>query len=142
LVTMVLVSRSSDKRFERKLHAAIPAALAGTALAFLGSPHPLALTMALLSVAVAGMVSIYWPAYLLPSELLVGPAVAAGLGLSSSIANSAGLVGPYVAGWISQRTGNLYGGLSAAAISLFVCTMLALLLPRKRVSSEPANKVD
>ena len=131
LVTMVLVSRSSDKRFERKLHAAIPAALAGTALAILGSPHPLALTIGLLSVAAAGMVSIYGPAYSLPSELLAGPAVAAGLGLASSIANSAGAVGPYAAGWISQRTGSLYGGLSAAAISLFVCAMLALALPKK-----------
>jgi len=131
LIAMVLVSRSSDKRFERKLHLAIPAALAGTALALLGSPHPLALTMALLSIAVAGMTSIYGPAYSLPSELLVGPAVAAGLGLSSSIANSAGFVGPYAAGWISQRTGTLYGGLAAAGISLFVCATLALLLPKK-----------
>jgi ACS family tartrate transporter-like MFS transporter len=135
LVTMVLVSRSSDKRLERKLHAAIPAMLAGTALAILGSPHSLALTIGLLSVAVAGMISIYGPAYSLPSELLAGPAVAAGLGLTSSIANSAGFVGPYAAGWISQRTGSLYGGLSAAAISLFVCTTLALLLPKKKIAS-------
>jgi ACS family tartrate transporter-like MFS transporter len=135
LITMVLVSRSSDRRFERRLHAAIPAALAGTALAILGSPHPLVLTIGLLSVAVAGMVSIYGPAYSLPSELLTGPAVAAGLGLSSSIANSAGFVGPYAAGWISQRTGSLYGGLSAAAISLFVCATLALLLPKKKAAS-------
>src|SRR6516164_5847885 len=83
LVTMVLVSRSSDKRFERRLHAAIPAILAGTALAILGSPHSLALTIGLLSVAVAGMISIYGPAYSLPSELLAGSAVAAGLGLTS-----------------------------------------------------------
>jgi len=135
LVTMVLVSRSSDKRFERRLHAAIPAALAGTALAILGSPHSLALTIGLLSVAAAGMVSIYGPAYSLPSELLAGPAVAAGLGLASSIANSAGAVGPYAAGWISQRTGSLYGGLSAAAISLFVCATLALLLPKRKLTA-------
>jgi ACS family tartrate transporter-like MFS transporter len=134
LVTMVLVSRSSDKRLERRLHAAIPAMLAGTSLAILGSPHSLAPTIALLSVAIAGMISIYGPAYSLPSELLAGPAVAAGLGLASSIANSAGFVGPYAAGWISQRTGSLYGGLSAAAISLFACTGLALLLPRKKIA--------
>jgi MFS transporter, ACS family, tartrate transporter len=135
LVAMVLVSRSSDKRFERKFHTAIPAALAGTALAFLGSPHSVPLTIALLSVAVAGMISVYGPAYSLPSELLAGPAVAAGLGLASSIANSAGFVGPYAAGWISQRTGSLYGGLAAAGISLFVCATLALLLPKKKVTA-------
>ncbi len=130
LLVMVAISRSSDRRFERKLHLAIPATFAGTAMALLGTPHSIAVTIALLAVSIAGMVSIYGPAYSLPSELLSGGAVAAGLGLASAIANSAGYVGPYAAGWISQRTGSLYGGLSAAGISLFVCATLALLLPK------------
>lgn len=131
LMVMVAVSRNSDRRFERRLHLAIPAAFAGTAMALLGTPHSIVVTIALLAVSIAGMVSVYGPAYSLPSELLSGSAVAAGLGLASAIANSAGYVGPYAAGWISQRTGSLYGGLSAAGISLFVCAMLALLLPKK-----------
>lgn len=131
LFTMVAVSRSSDRHLERKFHLAIPAALAGTAMVLLGAPHSVAITIALLAVSIAGMTSQYGPAYSLPSELLSGSAVAAGLGLVSSIANSAGFVGPYAAGWISQRTGSLYGGLTAAGISLFVCATLALLLPRK-----------
>lgn len=140
LAGMVLVSRSSDRRLERKFHAAIPAVCAGTAMALLGAPHALAITIALLAVAVAGICSVYGPAFSLPSELLAGSAVAAGLGLTSSISNSAGLVGPYAAGWISQRTGSLYGGLAAAGISLFVSATLALLLPARgqgnRVSFE------
>lgn len=132
LFAMVAVSRSSDRRLERKFHAAIPAVLAGTALALLGTPHSIAITVALLAVSIAGMISIYGPTYALPSELLSGPAVAAGLGLTSSIANSAGFVGPYAAGWISQRTGSLYGGLSAAGISLFFSATLALLLPKNK----------
>ena len=131
LVAMVAVSRSSDRRYERKFHAAIPAMFAGTAMAILGAPHSIAVTIALLGVAVAGMYSVYGPAYSLPSELLTGPAVAAGLGLTSSIANAAGFVGPYAAGWISQRTGSLFGGLAAGGISLFVSAMLALALPKK-----------
>src|SRR5215475_5452900 len=128
---MVGVSRSSDRLFERRIHAAVPAAFAGTAMVILGEPHSIALTIGLLAVAVSGMFSVYGPAYSLPSELLTGSAVAAGLGLTSSIANAAGFVGPYAAGWISQRTGSLYGGLAAAGISLFVSATLALLLPRK-----------
>jgi ACS family tartrate transporter-like MFS transporter len=131
LVAMVAVSRSSDRRYERKFHAAIPAVCAGTAMAILGAPHSIAVTIALLAVAVAGMYSVYGPAYSLPSELLTGSAVAAGLGLTSSIANAAGFVGPYAAGWISQRTGSLFGGLAAGGISLFVSAMLALALPKK-----------
>jgi ACS family tartrate transporter-like MFS transporter len=131
LAGMVLVSRSSDRHLERKFHAAIPAACAGTAMALLGAPHSLAITIALLAVAVAGICSVYGPAFSLPSELLAGSAVAAGLGLASSISNAAGFVGPYAAGWISQRTGSLYGGLAAAGISLFVSATLALLLPAR-----------
>ena len=131
LAGMVLVSRSSDRHLERKFHAAIPAACAGTAMVLLGAPHSLAITIALLAVAVAGICSVYGPAFSLPSELLAGSAVAAGLGLASSISNAAGFVGPYAAGWISQRTGSLYGGLAAAGISLFVSATLALLLPAR-----------
>jgi MFS transporter, ACS family, tartrate transporter len=132
LLAMVAVSRSSDKRVERKFHAVIPAMCAGTAMAMLGGPHAVAATVGLLAIAVAGMYSVYGPAYSLPSELLTGSAVAAGLGLTSSIANAAGFVGPYAAGWISQRTGSLYGGLAAAGISLFVSAALALLLPSNK----------
>ena len=131
LFVMVGVSWSSDVRRERRMHAALPAALAGTAMVILGAPHSIALTIGLLAVAASGMFSVYGPAYSLPSELLTGSAVAAGLGLTSSIANAAGFVGPYAAGWISQRTGSLYGGLAAAGISLFLSATLALLLPRK-----------
>jgi len=131
LAGMVLVSRSSDRHLERKFHAAIPAACAGTAMALLGAPHSLAITIALLAAAVAGICSVYGPAFSLPSELLAGSAVAAGLGLASSISNAGGFVGPYAAGWISQRTGSLYGGLAAAGISLFVSATLALLLPAR-----------
>src|SRR5260221_1128909 len=104
LVAMVFIARSSDKRLERRFHAAIRALFAGAAMAVLGAPHSIAITVALLGMAVAGMYSVYGPAYSLPSELLTGSAVAAGLGLTSSIANAAGVVGPYVAGWVRQRT--------------------------------------
>jgi len=74
LLAMVAVSRSSDKRFERKFHAVIPAMCAGTAMAMLGGPHTVAATVGLLAIAVAGMYSVYGPAYSLPSELLTGSA--------------------------------------------------------------------
>jgi len=37
LVAMILVSRSSDRRLERRYHVAIPAIMAGTALVLLGT---------------------------------------------------------------------------------------------------------
>src|SRR2546430_12193531 len=131
LVAMVFISRSSDKRLERRFHAAIPALFAGAAMAVLGAPHSIAITVALLGMAVAGMYSVYGPAYSLPSELLTGSAVAAGLGLTSSIANAAGFVGPYAAGGISQRKGGLYGGMGGGGNLLFFFPVVGRGLSKK-----------
>src|SRR2546429_2079776 len=93
LGAMVVILRSSDKRLERRIHAGIPALFAGAAMAVLGAPHSIAVTVALLGIAVAGMYSVYGPAYSLPSELLTGSAVAAGLGFTRSNAKAGGVFG-------------------------------------------------
>src|SRR5204862_4968183 len=49
LPVMVMVSRSSDRQRERRFHAAIPAIVAGIALASLGATHSIFPTMLLLS---------------------------------------------------------------------------------------------
>jgi ACS family tartrate transporter-like MFS transporter len=130
LPVMVLVSRSSDRKQERRFHAAIPAIVAGIALASLGATHSVFPTIALLSIAALGIYSMYGPFYSLPSEFLTGFAAASGIALVSSLANLGGFAGPYATGWISQKTGSLYGGLAVAGVSLFVSATLMLLLPR------------
>ena len=135
LIGMVLISRSSDRKMERRLHAAIPATFAGAALVSLSATHSVALTIALLAIAAAGMYSVYGPTFSLPSEFLCGYAAASGLALVSMISNTAGFVGPYITGWISQKTGNLRLGLLAAGISVLAGAVLALVLPKKVKSS-------
>lgn len=130
LPVMVLVSRSSDRKQERRFHAAIPAIAAGTALAMLGIVPSIFPTILLLSVAALGIYSVYGPFYSLPGEFLTGFAAASGIALVSSLANLGGFAGPYATGWISQKTGSLYGGLAVAGVSLFVSATLMLLLPR------------
>jgi sugar phosphate permease len=131
LPVMVLVSRSSDRRQERRFHAAIPAITAGIALASLGATHSIFPTVLLLSFAALGIYSVYGPFYSLPGDFLTGFAAASGLALVSSLANLGGFAGPYATGWISQRTGSLYGGLAVAGISLFASATLMMLLPRR-----------
>jgi len=58
LPVMVLVSRSSDRRRERRFHAAIPAITAGIALASLGATHSIFGTVVLLSFAALGIYSV------------------------------------------------------------------------------------
>jgi len=131
LPVMVLVSRSSDRRQERRFHAAIPAITAGIALASLGATHSIFPTVLLLSFAALGIYSVYGPFYSLPGDFLTGFAAASGLALVSSLANLGGFAGPYATGWISQRTGSLYGGLAVAGVSLFASATLMMLLPRR-----------
>ena len=131
LPVMVLVSRSSDRNQERRFHAAIPAIAAGIALASLGATHSIFPTIVLLSFAALGIYSVYGPFYSLPGDFLTGFAAASGIALVSSLANLGGFAGPYATGWISQKTGSLYGGLAVAGVSLFASATLMLLLPRR-----------
>jgi len=132
LLTMVLVSRSSDRKMERKYHAAIPAVIAGIALVSLGETHSAFSSIFFLCFAALGIYSVYGPFWSLPSEFLTGFAAASGIALISSVANLGGFAGPYAVGIVSQRTGSLYGGLALTGVSLFVCATLASLLPKRR----------
>jgi MFS transporter, ACS family, tartrate transporter len=131
LLAMVLVSRSSDRKMERKYHAAIPALVAGIALVSLGATHSTFSSIFFLCFASIGIYSVYGPFWALPSEFLTGFAAASGIALISSVANLGGFAGPYAIGMVSQRTGSLYGGLALTGVSLFVCGTLALILPKR-----------
>jgi ACS family tartrate transporter-like MFS transporter len=131
LLVMVMVSRSSDRKQERRFHAAIPAIAAGIALASLGATHSIFPTILLLSLATLGIYSVYGPFYSLPGDFLTGFAAASGIALISSVANLGGFAGPYAIGWISQKTGSLYGGLAVAGVSVLASAALMLLLPRR-----------
>jgi MFS transporter, ACS family, tartrate transporter len=131
LPVMVLVSWSSDRKRERRFHAAIPAICAGIALASLSATHSILATILLLSMAALGIYSVYGPFYSLPGDFLTGFAAASGIALVSSLANLGGFAGPYAIGWIKDQTGSLYGGLAVGGVSLFASATLMLLLPKR-----------
>jgi ACS family tartrate transporter-like MFS transporter len=131
LVAMILVSRSSDRRFERRYHVAIPTIIAGLALVLLGTTRSPFYSVILLSLLAAGVYSLYGPFWALPSEFLTGFSAAAGIALINSIGNLGGFAGPAMIGAIAAKTGNIYAGLSLAGVSLFISATLVLVLPRK-----------
>jgi MFS transporter, ACS family, tartrate transporter len=131
LVAMIMVSRSSDRMIERRYHVAIPAIVAGTALLLLGTTRSPVYSVALLSLLGIGVYSFLAPFWALPNEFLTGFPAAAGIALINSVGNLGGFAGPYMIGTIAARTGNIYAGLAAAGISLFISATLVLLLPRK-----------
>ena len=131
LVAMIFVSRSSDRRLERRYHVAIPAVMAGTALVLLGTVRSPFYSVALLCLLAAGVYSYFAPFWALPSEFLTGFSAAAGIALINSVGALGGFAGPYAIGAIAMRTGNLYAGLAIAGVPLFISATLVLLFPRK-----------
>jgi MFS transporter, ACS family, tartrate transporter len=133
LLFMIVISRSSDRRQERRWHAAIPALAGGIACLLFGTTHSSVLSIALLSLIAIGIYGAAGPFWALPCEFLTGFSAASGIALVTSIANLSGFVGPYAVGLIQQRTGNLHGSLVLAGIALLVFATLLLLLPERQV---------
>ena len=127
---MFLVGWSSDRRMERRYHAAISLLLGGLAYLSLSGMHSPLVTVVLLSLLAIGYFSSLSPFWALPGEFLTGFSAASGIALINSVGNLGGFVGPYVVGFISQKTGTLYGGLAFAGFSMLVAATLVVFLPK------------
>jgi ACS family tartrate transporter-like MFS transporter len=135
MLAMFLVSRSSDRKLERRHHAATPVIIGGIALLVLGTTHSAFFTVALLSLAAAGVFSFYGPYFALPFEFLAGLSAASGIAFINSFGHLGAFIGPLAVGWITHKTGSLPSGLAVAGVSSFVSAALVLLLPKQARSS-------
>jgi cyanate permease len=82
-------------------------------------------SLAWVTVALIGITSaraIFWA---IPTRFLTGMAAAGGIAFINSIGTIGGFVGPYVVGWLKDRTGSFNAGLMAMAGFLLVATGLA-----------------
>jgi MFS transporter, ACS family, tartrate transporter len=83
-----------------------------------------------LTVALTGINAargIFWT---IPPRFLTGMAAAGGLAFINSIGTMGGFVGPYMMGWLTDRTGSYTAGLAAMAGFLLLATALSLSLKR------------
>jgi len=137
IVSMILVSRSSDRRNERRWHLAMAAVAAAVGLyastLYTGN---LVLVLITLSVGTAGVLSMMPVFWTYPSSVLTGTAAAAGIAMINSIGNLAGFVSPSIIGWMKDVTHSTNGGLLVVAVSLFVGAVLTLT---QRAASAPAS---
>ena len=129
LGAMVLVSRSSDRRMERRFHAAIPIAAAGMALALLGATHSHAVSIALWAMAAMGIYSYFGPFFALPGKFLSGGSAASGIALINSVGSLGGFVGPTIIGALAGGPAGIFGGLAFAGVALLASAALAVAVP-------------
>ncbi|WP_288441586.1 MFS transporter [uncultured Pseudomonas sp.] len=126
-VAMVIWSRSSDRRNERKMHSAIPLAVAALGLVGAGMLSSPVASMAMICVALSGLYSFKSPFWALPTLFLDRATAAVSIAVINSIGNLGGFVGPSLIGVVkgnsqSAATGLLF--LSALLLIAFLMTAL------------------
>jgi len=134
-IGMVYMGRRSDRKRERRYHAAIPALAAAALLAgsTLADGH-LAITLALLTLGTASLWMTYTVFWAMPSEYLKGPAAAGGIALINTFGLSGGFWGPAIIGWAKTATGSLHPGVLIVAVMPLVAALILLAnkMPARR----------
>jgi len=132
-IAMVLWSRWSDARRERKLFLLIPLAcifFGLVAAAQISAPVP---KMAAVTVAAVGIFSALPVFWTVPTALLSGVAAAAGIAWINSIGNLGGYIGPTIFGVLKDRMGNdFYAVLFLAALSVVAIALVLVVGHDKR----------
>jgi sugar phosphate permease len=132
VVGMILLSRSSDRTGERRLHyvfnvtaGAIGLVLSGV---FASNPYLAILFLSVGTLGVIGSMPVFWP---IPSAFLAGTASAAGIGLVNSVGNLGGYVGPNVPIWAKRFSSDPSAALYIIAAVLVAGAILTFfLIPR------------
>jgi ACS family tartrate transporter-like MFS transporter len=142
-VGMVLWSRSSDRRAERKLHCALPLLLAGACLLVAAASHRAVLSMAMITLAMTGLYAFKSPFWAVPNLFLTRSTAAISIAVINSIGNLGGFVGPYAIGMVKESTGSALAGLYFLAALLFVsfAMMMAMRLRLEREDAVPSALV-
>ena len=124
---MVLLSRNSDLKGERRRHVALSAVAGAIGLIAAGLINNPVLELAALSLAAAGIWGTLGPFWAMSSESLAGTGAAAGIALINSVGNLGGFLGPYLIGWIRSRTGSFTLALIALAMFPLLGAAITLL---------------
>jgi len=133
MVFMLVVAASSDRRNERFFHAAINGAL--IAIGFAGAAliaQPI-LRVVFLALVLIGANAMLPPFWCIPSMLLTGTSAAAAIGLINALGNTGGFIGPYLVGFLKDKTGGMTG--SFLLLSVLGVLLAASCIRLKRVAA-------
>lgn len=137
LIAMLVVGWSSDRTRERRWHTAfsLAAVSAGLFLSALAAEN-VALAVAFFCLAGAGLYS-YLPGFwAIPAAFLTESAAAAAIGLINSVGNLGGFVGPYIVGYLNNKTNSFYAGIIYLSCSAMLAAGLILLVRHSTETSE------
>ncbi|WP_338546738.1 MFS transporter [Pseudomonas benzopyrenica] len=127
-LVMIAWSRRSDRHGERRLHSAIPLAVAAVALVSAGLVRDPYLAIGLISLALAGLYSFKSPFWALPTLFLSRSTAAVSIAVINSIGNLGGFVGPFMIGMVKGNTQNASAGLLFLSALLAIAFIMTLLI--------------
>ncbi|MFD7008463.1 MFS transporter [Rhodococcus jostii] len=135
-IAMLLWSRHSDRSRERVWHVAGAMILAGVTIPvalYMNSPL---MAMAVISITAIGIFGAYPVFWYLPSSFLTGKGAAAGIALVNTIGACAGLMAPYLMGWLLDLTGSSRTGLTLVGVVMLIGAAILLSLRRQLQAAE------
>jgi MFS family permease len=132
-IGMILLSRHSDKRRERRGHVATGMAWAGAnmlACALLASHAP-GWSFAAISLVGAGSYGMLGPFWAIPTETLPRSVSGPAMGLVNAIGNLGGYFGPLAVGFVFHRTGDFRYAFALIGLGYLTGAGLTRLLPAR-----------
>jgi MFS family permease len=141
-IGMIIVSRHSDQKCERRGHVAFAMAWAGAfmlASVLLSRPFP-ALSFLAVSFVGAGSFGALGPFWAIPTETLPRAESGPTMGLVNALGNLGGYFGPLAIGYINQHTGNFVYAFGLLSAAYFSSSVLILFL-RPQAAPGPLKEI-
>jgi ACS family tartrate transporter-like MFS transporter len=123
-VAMLAVGSHSDQSGERRWHIAIAAACGGLGLIAAAFAPGIVLSMAMLTIGMMGLASMFGPFWTFTTSFVSGAGAAAGIAFVNSVGNIGGFVGPYLLGALRDRTASFAPGLVLIGLTLIAGGLL------------------
>lgn len=141
-IVMIYWSRHSDRKGERRLHAAVPLLVAALGLFCSSMTNNLILALVFITIALSGIYSFKSPFFALPTLFLSQTTFAVSFATINSVGNLGGFTGPYIVGMIKD-IGGIKASLTCLSCLLFIAFLMVLFmrLDREVVAREDQQAV-
>lgn len=127
-IGMIAWANHVDRGGNKVVNLALSCLLAGVGFTFAILATSFWVSFMWLTVSLVGINAARGIFFTIPMRFLTGLALAGGLAFINSIGTAGGFVGPFLIGWLTDRTGSYSAGLGAMAGFLFLATALAFSL--------------
>ena len=128
-IATVVVGRSSDRRNERRWHLAGCMALAAVGFVWAAQAGSIVTALCAMSLGAMGLWSTMGPFWALMTRMVGDAAAAGAVAMTVTIGGVGGFLGPYLTGWLRDRTHSFASGLYGIGGLALCAALLALATP-------------